>query len=368
MTQQSSGNTNRRVRTAFTLVELLVVIAIIAMLVTLLVPAVQSAREAARRVQCINNLKQIGLGFLNHHSAREEFPFGAYTDQPPVGRATVEAWGSAWTVFILPYVEESSLFDQMVFGPGGSGWPAGHNYAVVGDTRVEIYQCPSSPLTTRSTVGNPVWDAPVPDMSPRIMTNHFAGISGFGIPQTGQQEFDIIGFNELRKVPKASFGTSSGGGLLFAGGNTKIAKVTDGTSKTMLVSEQNDLLFANDRQALPIGTGIPYGWLIGSNKSRPPFIEASGDWRAHQCTTVRYSINQKTGWPFQKEFGQASSDSNRTGVGVIGSNIPLNSAHPGGINTLFADGSVRFQQDNLSLSTLAKLATRDDGLPVSDSE
>ncbi len=356
------------------------VIAIIGILVALLLPAVQAAREAARKSQCVNRLKQIGLGMQNFHSAQDRLPHGGYTDEPPVGKALVSAWGSAWTVFILPYVEETALHDQMVFGltgPGGtpisdssqgSGWLAPYNYAVVGDQRVTIYQCPSSLMTTRTTAGNPIWDGPLPQMSAGIMTNHYAGISGFGIRQTGQQELDLVGFNEVRKVPSASFGVSSGGGLLFAGGSTSFAKVSDGTSHTMLVSEQNDMLFARDGRELPIGTGIPYGWLLGASKSSPPTLEDSYDWRAHQCTTVRYTINQKTGWPYREEFGQASSESSVNGVGVIGSNIPLNSAHPGGVNTLFADGSVRFQQESIALPALARLVTRDDGLPVSEGD
>jgi prepilin-type processing-associated H-X9-DG protein len=198
-----------------------------------------------------------------------------------------------------------------------------------------------------------------------MMLNHYAGISGFAVPQTGQAELDLIGFNETRKVP-GQFGMSSSGGLLFVGGSSAIRQVTDGTSNTLMVSEQSGMLIADTGEQLPIGTGIAYGWLIGGSKSSPPRLDhpqSGGDWRAHQCTTVRYTINQKTGWRFLQEFGEPSSNSSVTGVGVIGTNIPINSGHPGGVNCLFADGSVRFLQDSTSLRLLAAISTRDEGQP-----
>ena len=97
----------RTSRWAFTLVELLVVIAIIGVLVALLLPAVQSAREAARRMQCTNNLKQIGLAMHNYHGANNTFPSGSM-----IGRPGAWSWGPAWGVSILPYAEQTVLFDQ----------------------------------------------------------------------------------------------------------------------------------------------------------------------------------------------------------------------------------------------------------------
>ena len=122
--QPSRLSTLRRRRDAFTLVELLVVIAIIGILIALLLPAVQAAREAARRAQCLNALKQIGIGMHNFHGTHNEFPYGAFTDKPPLGRATVDTWGSAWTVWLLPFVEGGAIYDKMLFGETEGGTPS----------------------------------------------------------------------------------------------------------------------------------------------------------------------------------------------------------------------------------------------------
>jgi len=132
-------------RRAFTLVELLVVIAIIGILIALLLPAVQAAREAARRSQCTNNLKQIGLALHNYHDVQRSFPLGAYTGVGPVyGHLS----GTNWRTEILPYLEQGALYSKLTFdGSAFSGWSglpfSGGNVALSG-LKLDVYLCPSS--------------------------------------------------------------------------------------------------------------------------------------------------------------------------------------------------------------------------------
>ena len=127
---KASGNRN-----GFTLVELLVVIAIIGILVALLLPAVQSAREAARRMQCGNNLKQIGLALHNYHTAHATFPYGSGDCCSP---SNPKAWGGVWTTMILPYLEQQNLYDKIDFKVHTKNLPQD-----VLDTPVAAYICPS---------------------------------------------------------------------------------------------------------------------------------------------------------------------------------------------------------------------------------
>lgn len=119
-------------RRAFTLVELLVVIAIIGVLIALLLPAVQAAREAARRTQCTNNLKQIGLGFQTYHDVNKKFPFAF--------QATV-ADGWAWSVHILPFMEQGNLFENL--SPNSNNMPTSTSGNANLATRLDVYTCPS---------------------------------------------------------------------------------------------------------------------------------------------------------------------------------------------------------------------------------
>jgi prepilin-type N-terminal cleavage/methylation domain-containing protein len=333
----------------FTLVELLVVIAIIAVLIGLLLPAVQAAREAARRSQCTNNLKQVGLALHGFHGTYQRLPHGGFSDRPPIGNGG--GWGSAWTVFILPQIEMQTLYDRFVFN-GGSGWggSASTNCGAASGVAMSTYLCPSSPIGTV---------APSPHSGRDISRNHYVGIAGAinGL---------ISGYTERRFYTNSgaagccSGGIAGGNGMLFPGDAVTFAQITDGLSSTMVVSEQNDFLTTLDGSRVPWGTGLLHGWMIGWYGTSAPNGGNAGDARHFQMTTIRYRINQKTGWP------DRPGNCGATGVCEnVGSNVPLNSAHPGGVSALMGDGSVRFLSDGVSLDLLARLATRDDGQMVS---
>jgi hypothetical protein len=333
------------------------VIAIIGVLVALLLPAVQAAREAANRMSCSNNLKQLGIGIHNFHDTKKTLPPGGHNDMPPVGTSTNGNWGSSWLVFILPYVEQGPLYDKFLFtdGSGWSGTSATNNCTVAKGLHIATYWCPSSPLpkTNRgSFTANP-------HMAPT-----YVGISG---ASNGL----ISGYTDSRmalgtSVNCCSGGHVSGGGVLIPGeAKLTLANVTDGLSNTMFVSENGDFLVCQDGSKKDYRASGQHGWMIGSQRNAPPANNAGGDWRSFNMTTVRWPINDKKGtklggstpgwpnWPGDcAQFGVCENTS---------TNVPLNSAHPGGVQALLGDGSVRFISETTTMDVVAAAAIRDEG-------
>jgi prepilin-type N-terminal cleavage/methylation domain-containing protein len=334
---------------AFTLIELLVVIAIIAILIGLLLPAVQKVRDAAARLKCQNNLKQLGIALHAYHDGNGFLPPGGASDTPPWGSGG--GWGSSWLVFILPYVEQNNVFKTLIFNAGGSGWNSSYvNAAQISNVGIPIYRCPATVLPQNVT--NP------PPGASSVMLPNYVGLSGCvnGL---------IPNYNDTRISTGGSGtgcctgGTTSGGGILFAGSQVKLTDITDGTSNTMMVSEQSNWIVDTNGGKNAWTAAGNYGWVIGANSSNaPPNYNNGGDARLMQCTTIRYAINQTTGWTPGGACGT-------TGVcGDTGDNIPLNSTHTNGINALLGDASVRFVTNSISLATLGMLSVRDDGLTV----
>jgi prepilin-type N-terminal cleavage/methylation domain-containing protein/prepilin-type processing-associated H-X9-DG protein len=349
-----------RGRAGFTLVELLVVIAIIGVLVALLLPAVQAAREAANRMSCGNNLKQLGIGIHNFHDTKKTLPPGGHSDAAPVGLAAVtdQNWGSSWLVWILPYMEEGPIYDKFTF-PGSSGWGSTNNPIVAQNVFISSYFCPSSPLPKKCRSVPPGTPA-----NTTIMASTYVGISGAA---NGL----ISGYTD----PRVFIGTASnccsgghvsGGGVLIPGEwELTMANVTDGLSNTMFVGENGDFLVCQDGSKRDYRASSQHGWMIGSQHIDPPTSTAGGDWRSFNMTTVRWSINDKKGtklggstpgwpnWPGDcAQFGVCENTS---------TNVPLNSAHPGGVQVLMGDGSVRFLSETTTMDVVAAAAIRDEG-------
>jgi prepilin-type N-terminal cleavage/methylation domain-containing protein len=358
-------------RPAFTLVELLVVIAIIGVLVAMLLPAVQAAREAARRTSCSNNLRQIGLGVQNHHDSKKYFPPGTSEDQPPFGpnvpadpnMTSTGQWGASWMIYILPYIEQNSLYDRLVIG-GGTGYGNAANGPLYTGYQIPVYRCPSTALPELTTSSVPG--------SGQVMLPTVVAIAG-AVPTL----FPVVPpsnrpvFNENRYFAGGSAAGCCSGGILSRGGvmtvNAKhgFQHIKDGSSNTMLVSEHADYLLTLNGTPQAWTAAGPHGWTIGWGYSNATFTTPTPppitDARAFNVTTIRYRINQKTGWP------DAPGDCGAYGVcDNTGQNIPLNSSHPGGVMALLGDGSVRFVSETIPMQLLAQLATRDDRLPVGE--
>ena len=196
-------------RRAFTLVELLVVITIIGILIALLLPAVQAAREAARRMQCSNNLKQIGLALHNYHNNHNIFPYGTGVD--PAGPPT-NGWKWSWSALVLPFLEGNNLHEQIDFRFRYNQAHTSNNQAM--KTFVPTYLCPSAP--------DPGWA----DMTDSIT----------GIKDGAETNYSAVATH--RGPNEAPYAKSlNGTGVMYLNSNTRIADVKDGTSNTLLVAE-----------------------------------------------------------------------------------------------------------------------------------
>jgi len=319
-------------RSGFTLVELLVVIAIIGVLVGLLLPAVQSARESARRSRCSNNLKQIGLGIHLHEQAKQRLPPGGSFDQPPFGSAspTRGGWGgSSCFAHLLPFVEEETLFSRWDFTGGNS--QISPSYAV--NAVLPWGRCPSSNMPQWRTF----------DITKIAQLNYH--------PVAGAVNGLITSpaFSETRTAGGLNGAVNGWGGMLFPSARMKFKDCIDGTSKMLVFGEQSGMFVDTSGVSQSWSPSSRFGWPLGVAGT------AHSTGNAYNVTTIRWPINQKTGW---------DGVTNGVGYGQTSgwpTNVPLNSNHPGGVHLLILDGSVRFAADATSMQTLGQLATRDDG-------
>lgn len=326
---------SKSMRSGFTLVELLVVIAIIAVLVALLLPAVQQAREAARRSQCQNNLKQLGLALHNYHDTNGTFPIGA---QFPRHKGN-------WRSRILPFLDQAPLYNQLssVEPTANSGYTSMQNvgqtpkytgvYAVLSGLKLAVYLCPSSAVDP-----NGDQESPAMNNAEFGLLHDYVGIAGAG-PDPGGRA--------VGQVCSADLGNSRGiiceNGLLVPNGVTRMRDVVDGTSNTLIVAEQSGVINGRDYSANYEG-----GWNGWYNSADRPAKVTSTDFFGAAVTTLRYAINLK------------SSPQNGANI-TYGHNTIINSFHAGGTYGLLADGSVRFLSENMNRDTMLRLGAKDDG-------
>ena len=353
-------------RGAFTLVELLVVIAIIGTLMGLLLPAVQAARESGRRTHCANNIRQLAIALQGFEQAMGRLPPGAAGTRQPFGTSSDDSIGVTWMVYILPMIEQSSLYSKLTLNGSWTGWLTA-NAEVAKNVQIPTYACPSSPLPLFDS-WNTFWTYPV-------MAPHYTGIAG-AAPEIWTSDSNL--WSKCRVHEDASSGICcgsgrmSGGGTLIPNGQLSFSDFRDGTSSTLAISEQGDYLITDTGARVPWRSGGCHGFLFGGqgNATGPSYIGG----RAGCVTSIRYTINNKNnggaGWtagvtdPAFPTFPAGSCS-----VGVCwwnGANTPLNSAHTSGVNAAFADGSVRFLNETIELDTLSRLAIRDDGGSVRD--
>jgi prepilin-type N-terminal cleavage/methylation domain-containing protein/prepilin-type processing-associated H-X9-DG protein len=356
----------RRPRGGFTLIELLVVIAIIAVLIALLLPAVQAAREAARRVQCINNLKQVGLALHNYIGVNDCVPPAALDTRLYAG-TTIANGGFSAQARLLPFLEQQALFDAANFSLNVINGPDGvwTNSTTI-HTRLKAFLCPSD--------NPPTWPTITVDKSIAPGTNYFASVGS-------SLEFDS---SRTGGPPNGIFAYVKKGGA----GPVTLSGITDGTSSTIAfgewqVGDGNDAILAVPSDIIFAGAYPPGVARNTPQMSLPagsvPFLQwiqlCGSDRNIAADRTSSHTSQLGMGWAWglpgfsignvvlapNPKTPNCSVDSGSSNTIWNPGAWTLSSRHPGGANVLLVDGSVKFLKDSASLPVIWSLGSRAQG-------
>ena len=297
-------------RRGFTLIELLVVIAIIAILVAILLPAVQQAREAARRTQCKNHLKQIGLAMQNYHDTAGCFPFGF--DQ----RETL------WQAMILPQIEQTGLYETLIWQESGPGnWDANGspNEAACGLV-IDTFRCPTMALEPRDNNGIP----------------HRVPVSYRVSAGSNVYSDDLSTIQPSAPPGATSLETNQCDGVFYGASSTRIRDITDGPSNTIFVGESYTDTYVKDNQQMDY-------WQFGA--------PGTGGWDPYDLGGTEYSEGVGSCGPPVN----ARLDLRQHGTMM---ELSFGSWHPGGAHFSMGDGRVVFLNTGIDLDVYHALGTR----------
>jgi prepilin-type N-terminal cleavage/methylation domain-containing protein/prepilin-type processing-associated H-X9-DG protein len=353
-----------RSRRGFTLIELLVVIAIIAVLIGLLLPAVQKVRESANRLQCANNIKQIGLGLHSYHDSflrlppASQVPYAGVNQDPNLQMEL--DFGPNWAVLLLPYIEQQALYQQAnpASYPGApvavGTAPAGvlsHAWRVVRGATVKTFLCPTDSYN----------QYPYTDAGGNTPTEPGWARGNYGVTASFNDYDHVNGGN--------NFVTQQAGPLLgvvcspvmAANYGARLTDIRDGTANTIMVAELRAGIDATDPRGV-WALGFPGSSIVNAGRDfhNPTPNNALGDSGkdGDEITNCRKFWNSTIG--SRDRMGCMKG-------GTLMTSGMARSLHPGGVNTCFADGGVRFVKESVTQFTWGLLLSKSDGL-VPDSD